>query len=162
MGITYNHDIAGIVRRMRRFKYEWAKAASGQASFVSNADGERLQSYLDSIRSFKKWCQSEPDLDLPESSPKTHDLGEAEVVPLPDNEAVVDVMNLWDLMVHELMHSQSSRMPARLIEHDERRLDALLDKTERFLKDYISNILPLDLPESSPLRGSTGLGRTGV
>lgn len=162
MALTYNHDVAGFVRRLRRFKYEWAKAASGQASYVSDADANRLRSYLRGLREYKKWCQDQPVLDLPESSPREINLGDPEALALPDNEAIVDVMNLWDLMEFELVNSQSSRMPSRLIVHDEKRIDALLDKIERFLEDYISNVLPLDLPESSPLRGVTGPGHTGV
>lgn len=162
MAKTMNHDIAGFVRRMRRFKYEWAKSASGNVAFVSEADADRLRSYLRGLLAYKAWFQTQPILDLPETSPREIDLGEAEQLAMPENEAIVDIMEHWDILEYELIHSQSSRMPARLISHDERRADQLLEKMSRFLEDYIMQIQPLDLPESSPLRGDVGPGRRGL
>lgn len=157
-----NHDIAGFCRRLRRFKYEWAKSASANVAFVSDADAERLRSYLNGLIAYKAWVQTQPVLDLPETSPREIDLGEPAPLSAPENEAIGDVMQLWDILEHELINSQSSRMPARLISHDERRVDMLLEKMSRFLEDYIMQVQPLDLPESSPLRGDVGAGRLGI
>ena len=159
---TLNHDVFGMVNRIRRFKFEWAKSQSSNASYVSPADSDRLKDYLEALMKYKKWFQDQPLLDLPESSPREMELGVAEALPRPENEAIADVMNMWDLLEHELVHSQSSRMPCRLIGHDEKRVDSILQKMSNFLADYISDVQPLDLPESSPLRGSTGLGRKGL
>jgi len=163
MSTVQNHDIAGFIRRSRRFKYEWAKSQSGNASAVSEADAQRLRSYLDGLRAYKQWFQSQPILDLPEShGGRVIELGEGEALAMPENEAVVDIMQLWDLLEIELLSSQSARLAARLIGPDETRVDSLLDKMQRFLDDYISRALPLDLPESSPLRQGVGAGRRGI
>lgn len=162
MAATMNHDVAGFVRRLRRFRYEWAKSASSNVAFVSQADADRLRSYLKGLMAYKSWFQSQPVLDLPESNPRTIDLGEAESLPSPENEAVIDMMVLWEVLEYELVHSQSSRLSSRLIEHDEKRVDMVLEKMSRFLEDYIMQIQPVDLPESVPLKSDTGKGRLGV
>lgn len=161
--ITQNHDIAGLCRRARRFKYEWAKSASGNVAAVSQFDADRLRSYLGGLRAYVSWVQSQPELDLPEThGERMYDLGDMEKLPQVENEAVVDMMNLFDVLELELMSSQSSRLHSKLISHDERRLLTLMDKMERFLEDYIMQIQPLDLPESSPLQAGVGAGRTGI
>lgn len=162
MASTLNHDISGLVRRLRRFAYEVQKSQSANVSAFKGADADRLRSYLNGLRAYKQWMQAQPILDLPESSPREIDLGEAEALPAPDNEAVADLMEHFRLIEVELVNSQSSRNPSRLISHDENRFDALVNKMERFLDDYIMQIQPLDLPESSPLKGHTGQGRTGI
>ena len=162
MAKTLNHDIAGLVRRCRRFCYEVQKSQSANVSAFKEADATRLRSYLQGLLAYKAWMQDQPLLDLPESSPREIDLGEAEILSAPDNEAVADLMNLFGVLEHELVNCQSSRNPCRLISHDEKRIDSVLAKMDRFLSDYIMHIQPLDLQESSPLAAHTGAGRTGL
>jgi len=163
MAQVQNMDVAGLVRRLRRFKYEWAKSASGNASYVSQADGDRLRSYLEGLRAYLLWVQGQPNLDLPEShGGRVIDLGEPENLPKVENEAVVDIMRHWDILEEELVNSQSSRLASRLLEPDLIRANALLERMANFLDDYIMRIQPLDLPESSPLREGVGAGRTGL
>ena len=159
---TQNMDIFGLCRRMRRYRYELAYSVSSGVAFMKKEDADRLRSYLAGLSSYKQWFQAEPDLDLPESSPKSYDIGEPEKLPTVENESIVDLINMLDTCEHELLHSQSSRLSGRLISHDERRVDALLAKCSSFLEQYISQVLPLDLPESSPLRPESGPGRKGL
>lgn len=162
MAVVQNMDVAGIVRRIRRFRYETVKAASSGLANLSSNDIARLNSYLSAVTVYADWVVSQPELDLPESSPMTYDLGDAESLPVPENESLADLENLWRILEIEMVNSQSARMPANLISHDERRLREIISKSASFLADYASQVQPLDLPESAPLRPSTGAGRTGI
>lgn len=159
---VYNMDVAGIIRRLRRFRFETVKAVSSSLASVSEADFTRAKSYLEALTTYLNWIVAQPQLDLPESSPREIDLGEPEALTLPENEALVDLMNLYDVFEVEIGHSQSARQSTGIISHDEVRIRALIEKMNRFLDDYVAEVLPLDLPESAPLRPVTGEGRTGI
>ena len=160
--IVNNLDVAGVIRRLRRFKIETVKSASSALASVSLADFTRAKSYLSAVGAYMDWIVSQPHLDLPETAPKSIDLGDSEVNPMPENESLVDIIALYDALEVEIANSQSARMATGIISHDENRIRAILAKMEAFLDDYVSKVLPLDVPESSPLRPQTGPGRLGV
>lgn len=159
---VYNYQIAGLVRRLRRFRFETVKSASSSLAAVNGADFKRAKSYLSAVTAYIDWIVSQPQLDLPESTPREIDLGDAEQVTLPENEALVDLMVMYDLVETEIGNSQSARMGDSMISHDEKRVRDLIKKMDLFLDDYVAQIQPLDLPESAPLRSVTGSGRVGV
>lgn len=159
---VYNYQVAGLIRRLRRFRYETVKAASSALASVNDADFTRAKSYLNAAGMYVDWVVSVPQLDLPESSPRIIDLGEPEELPLAENEALIDLMTMYDLLELEIGNSQSARMGDSMISHDEKRVRALLEKMDLFLDNYVSAVLPLDVPESTPKRAQTGPGRTGV
>lgn len=159
---VYNYQIAGFVRRIRRFRYESCKAVSSGLAFVSQHDFERAKSYLAAATSYLDWVVSQPLLDLPESSPRLIDLGEAEKLEMPENESLIDLMTMYELLETEIGNSQSARLGDSIIKHDEKRIREIITKMGMFLDNYISNILPLDLPESSPARAMSGAGKSGV
>lgn len=160
--IVNNMDIAGVISRMRRFRYETIKAVSSGVANVSSSDVTRLKSYTGAITTYLDWMVSVPTLDLPESSPRNYDAGEPEQLDLPENESLVDVMRLYDVAEIEIGNSQSARLATGIIEHDELRLRNIIAKMEAFIDGYIATVQPLDLPESAPLRANTGGGRTGI
>lgn len=160
--ITYNYQVAGLVRRLRRFRFETNKAASSALASVNGSDFTRAKTYLAAVESYLNWVVSIPQLDLPESTPREIDLGKQEDLEMPENESLVDLMEMYNLLELEIGHSQSSRMGDSIISHDEKRMRELLNKMNLFLDNYVATVLPLDLPESAPLRGQTGPGRTGV
>jgi hypothetical protein len=160
--IVYNHDIAGLYRRLNRFINELVKSESAASSQVNTFDQARLQSYLDAIRTYQSWVVGQPALDLPETHPTEYQLEDAPVVPAMENESVWDVINLLVLTREELVNGQSARMASNLNEFDNTRLTAVIDKAQAFLTSYIQPTTPLDLPESSPMRELTGPGKTGV
>lgn len=160
--ITYNYQIAGLIRRLRRFRFESVKAASSGLAHVTEHDLRRAKSYLAAATAYLDWVVSQPQLDLPESTPREIDLGEPEKVEMPENESLVDLMTMYELLEKEIGDSQSSRLGDSIISHDEKRVRDLIAKMSAFIEDYVENILPLDLPESAPLREQTGEGRTGV
>lgn len=158
----YNYQVAGLIRRLRRFRYESVKAASSALAHVNEHDLRRARTYLSAVTSYLDWIISQPQLDLPESTPREIDLGDPEKLDMPENESLVDMMVMYDLLESEIGNSQSARLGDSIINHDEMRIRALIAKMEAFLTSYVEVNLPMDLPESSPLRGQTGPGRTGV
>ena len=160
--IVFNYQIAGLIRRLRRFRFETVKAASSSLAHVTEHDLERARAYLAAVLSYLDWVVSQPQLDLPESTPREIDLGSAEPLNMPENESLVDMMVMYDLLEIEIGNSQSARLGDSIISHDEKRVRAVAAKMESFLKDYVEIHLPLDLPESAPFREQTGPGRTGV
>lgn len=160
--LVYNMDVAGLVRRIRRFRFETCKAVSSNLAAVSGSDFERAKSYLAAVTSYIDWIVSQPYLDLPEFAPKAMELGEPEKLPAAENESIVDLMVMYDALEVEIANSQSARQATGLISHDEKRIRNVIAKMNAFLDTYVSQVLPLDLPESSPYLPMTGEGRKGV
>jgi hypothetical protein len=160
--IVNNMDVAGIIRRLRRFRVETIKSASSGLAAVSEADFTRAKSYLNATKTYLDWIVSQPQLDLPETAPKVIDMGDPEALAMPENESLVDISALYEALEVEIANSQSARMATGVISHDEIRIRAIIAKMELFLDNYVSQVQPLDLPESAPLRPQTGPGRSGV
>jgi hypothetical protein len=60
------------------------------------------------------------------------------------------------------MSSQSSRLATGLISHDFDRAIAILDTIDIYVEQFIENVSPTDLPESSPRASMPTAGKTGV
>jgi len=159
---TYNHDVAGLYRRINRLIIEMVKAVSNSSSLMNEYDQTRLSSYLSAIRAYVAWVVSQPQLDLPETSPRLIVLDQMPKWDLTENEAIIDVVRMLEIARDEVVNSQSSRNSSGLNKFDEARILALVTKVEAFLTSYIQTITPLDLPESSPMRELSGSGSTGV
>ena len=161
-GIVYNHDVAGLHRRINRFIFELMNAQSSNVSLTKEADQARLKSYLAAIRKYRDWVVDQPELDLPETNERPIILDEEPEIKTVENESVVDVVRMLELTRDELINSQSARNSAGLISFDVSRLTAMVEKVQNFLDNYIALATPLDLPESSPKRPISGTGRPGV
>lgn len=159
---VYNHDLYALVKRMRRFKYELVKSVSANLGEASNHDMARLASYLDAMKAFKAWMVAQPELDLPETSPMELSVGESPELPAVDNDDFDVIVKLLNLLELELVNSQSARRATGLVVHDSVRFDAMVEKVESFINNYMAAANPLDLPESLPVAPMAGPGRTGV
>lgn len=157
-----NHDVAGLIARLNRFREELYKSVSSGIGGMNSFDQARLVQYLTAARTFIAWVVSQPQLDLPESHPKQWILENDPVIENVENEDVNMLLNLLGLAVEELKNSQSGRLPAGLLGFDESRVQALLTKADNFLTNYIQIATPLDLPESSPQEVLSGPGKKGV
>lgn len=160
--ITYNTDIHGIVRRINRFIVEVTKSVSSNISGTNSFDLARAKSYILSVRSYAAWIVSQPELDLPETSPKSVLLPESPVIPLIENDSMFDLATLFELTRDELVNSQSSRIGSGLTKADLKRLTALLDKADAFLVAFVGTVDPIDVPESAPAVAMSGIGMLGV
>ena len=160
--VVYNHDVAGFYRRVNRFIEELVKAQSSGGSQILDADIARLDSYLQSIVTYRDWVVAQPQLDLPETHPRAYPLDDVPAIPELENESIMDLIRLFVLQRDELVNSQSARLGSGLIGFDDVRLMALVQKGQSFLTNYVKTTTPLDLPESSPSASMTGPGRGGV
>lgn len=159
---VYNHDISGLVKRLRRFKFELVKSVSANLGEASSHDMLRVATYLQVLKDFKAWMIAQPELDLPETSPMEIELGEKQVLPPIENDDLEIIVNLMELLEAEIVNSQSARRSTGLVVHDSTRFDAMILKIESFISDYMANNNPLDLPESQPSAVMTGPGKVGV
>lgn len=159
---TFNHDIVGIVRRQDRFAFEVHRAASAGSSQMNPFDQGRLQSYLDALKGYVAWVIDQPQLDLPESHPREYSVDEEQVLGLVESDEANDILRMLSVARAEIVSSQSSRDAAGLKKFDQDRYLSVIGKMETFLKTYVAQVTPLDLPESSPLHQMSGAGRTGV
>lgn len=157
--VINNMDVAMLVHKFRRARMEVVKSVSSNSNTLREADKTRFLAYLADIKQAIAHFNGQPELDLPEWTPADISVGEPEQVPPPENEALLHMSNILEAAEVEIVHSQSARQGAGLISHDAGRVSALMDKLEDFINGYMSNQLPLDYPESSPLRDSTGAGR---
>lgn len=161
--LTYNHDVAGLYRRINRFIVEILKSVSSGGSQVNTFDQTRLQSYIGAIRAYQNWVMAQPQLDLPETHPRVIQLEPAPSIPEEvENESVRDVVYMLELARDELVNGQTSRNPSGMVSFDAARLTAVVDKVEALLVSYVQTVTPLDLPESSPSRVLSTSGLTGV
>jgi hypothetical protein len=158
---TENHDIAGLHARLNRAIFETYKSVSSGVVDYREADVARILSYLNGIDEFHNWVNGQPQLDLPESHPKEYELDPNPVTALVENDAANDIIRLLEVAREELVNSQSSRLPAGLVEFDSARLFAVVEKTRNLVTGFIENVQPLDLPESTPKRSGSGPGRKG-
>jgi len=84
------------------------------------------------------------------------------VLPVPENEALAHLDQIYSALYQEVIYSQSARDSAGLVTHDAVRFNSLIDKAQTFLDGYIAEMLPTDYPESSPQRELTGQGRRTI
>lgn len=162
MAETNNHDVLGLFNRINRFIVEMFKSVSSQSSEVNEFDTNRCLSYLDAIDRFHDWIIAQPQLDLPETSPRIYMLDQPPIWTETENESVNDIVRLFELARDELIHSQTSRHGSNIIGFDSSRFRDIIEKTRKFITDYVIPTTPLDLPESSPKRDTSGTGETGI
>jgi len=160
--VVYNHDIVGIQTRINRFISEVYSSVSNGTSQTSTFDQARLASYLDAIDAYIAWVIAQPQLDLPETSPRAYTLEANPAVADIENEDLADVLRLLEIARDEVIQSQSARQASGLITFDITRLSAVVTKTRNFLTTYIAKVSPLDLPESSPQDPLAAPGKKGV
>lgn len=160
--VVNNHDIAGLNSRMNRFIEELVKSVSSGTSQLNQFDQQRLTTYLDAIDTYHGWVIAQPNLDLPETHPRAITL--TQVVPpiTVENDSINDLVRLLTIARDEIVNSQSARDAAGLNPFDSARLRNIINKSRKFLSDYIVPTNPLDLPESSPAVAQSGPGRTGI
>src|SRR4030042_5869258 len=92
---TRNHDVLGIYTRMNRFIEEVQLSVSSATSQMNEFDQTRLQSYINSVNGYLDYVVGQPQLDLPETSPR-----EYKFEPIPEekdteSEEVNDIRQLF-------------------------------------------------------------------
>ena len=162
MADTNNHDIAGIARRINRFLEEVQRSVSSESSNTNDFDFTRTLTYLDAVTAYHDHAVAQPQLDLPETHPRVIVVDDGPELVAIENESLTDLCYMFQLAKDELMNSQSSRNSSGLIGFDSGRLMAVINKARVFMTEYVANVTPLDLPESSPMRDGAEPGRSGI
>lgn len=162
MAVTLNTDVVGLNNRYIRFLVEVMKCASANSSQVKSADLQRLKTYLSALRSYLDHVSREPEMDLPETNPKSYTLEDLPALSEIENESLADCCRLIELCREEMVNSQTARLASGIIHFDKERQDKIIEKAERFIKDYIEVVTPLDLPESSPRKPTNSSGALGI
>jgi hypothetical protein len=162
MAKTLNTDVVGYVARLDRYLIEAMNQASANTSNLKSADFQRLLSYSSARRAYLDYVSDEPDLDLPESNPKEYILDEPPKMRAIESDDLADICRMLELERYEMVHSPSARQSSGIIAFDKDRQVALIEKGERFLKNYVASVQPVDLPESSPRNETTGKGAIGI
>lgn len=146
----YNDDVAGLVRRINKFIVELRDSQSGVTDDFGEHDQTRLKSYIVALRTYIAWVEGQPVLDLPKTHPTAVVVPEAPVIGEVINLNVIDLIRLLERGRDELIiGSDSSQRSSGFNAHDSARVKAILEKTEKYLTEYIEKITPLDSPETS-------------
>lgn len=159
---TCNTDVFSLIRRINRFIFEVVKSQSSGISQTMPFDIARVKSYTASLRSFIAWVVAQPLLDLPETGPQWITLPKSPEIPDIENESAYDICVLFELLRDELANSQSARLSTNLMKFDHDRAQAIIQKIDNLVDQYIAVAEPLDLPESSPMHDVSGPGRQGI
>ena len=162
MADVNNQDIAGLHARLNRFLREAHKSASSGLNTITTPDMARFKSYLNAVTVYHTWVVGQPELDLPETHPRTYTLEANPVLGDVNNEAVNDFLRMLENTRDELTNAASARRAAGLSAADSKRLTDNTTKALSFLVDYVEPITPLDLPETSPDAVSSGSGTAGI
>jgi len=157
-----NSDVRGIHSRINRYVEECIKAVSSSTSLLNEFDKARITAYLSSLRYYHDFVTKQPHQDLPETHPRNYVLRENPVVPVLESEMMNDIIEMFMLCRDELVNSQSARNASGLISFDSIRFLSYVARIEAYIKDYVNNATPLDMPESSPRVENSGAGRTGI
>lgn len=159
---TYNIDIVGLCNRLGRYIEELQSFASGNTGEVYPADLTRIKSYLSGMRTYHDAIQGMARMDYVETNAKMEVLR-----PLPaqvdlENESLNDMVRYLMRAHMELTNSASARDSSKLNKYDSARFLASIDRAEVFAAQYIEQVTPLDMPNSSPRAAAVQEGKVGI
>ena len=162
MGIVQNMDVAMLSRKLVRMYEEAVKSASSSHNGIKGADKARFLAYLADFRAALLFFVDQPEMDMPEWTPTDIQIPDLAATIQPENEAIFHFATIIQALYTEVTLCQSARDGAGILSPDASRFEALLEKCEKFLEGYMTDSLPIDYPESSPARETTGPGKKTV
>ena len=155
-----NHDIAGLVVRIDEILYEVLKSQSAGQNDTVSFDRVRIDQYVAALKHYMSWVAAAPEIDLPETHPRMHQikyLTAEEGIDI-ENKALRDLVRMLQAAITELTASQSANRASGISTHDKRRFDLIIQKIELFLTEYVDLTHPMDMPESAPSSPPVGPG----
>jgi len=159
---TFNIDIVGICNRIVRYIEELQHFASGNAAEVFPADLVRIKSYLSGLRTFHDTIQSLARMDYVETNAQLEPLRALPSQADLENESLNDMVRYLMRAHIELSNSSSARDSSKLNKFDSARFLASITRAETFAAQYIEQVTPLDMPNSSPRAAAVGEGLVGI
>lgn len=159
-----NADVAGLAERTDEVIYEVAKSQSANLTDMRPFDRERIDQYNTMLKRYANWVVAAPDVDLPETHPRSYPIKyiSKDLSDDVENKAVRDLVRYYRSLITEITNSQSARLANGLTKHDKRRFDLIMEKIENFLSEYVDETQPLDMPESAPSSDAVEHGYRGV
>ena len=148
---TKNRNIANLYHQYQIFLEEMALSLTRETVGTLPQDAERWKSYIDSMRSYISFWQTQLFLDLPVTHGRAWELTE----PLPvrcefkDNVAVCDLQALVVDARDELALSASSTLPMHLLPADLQRQTEYWNAMEGFIDQFMLIVQPLDEPATA-------------
>jgi hypothetical protein len=159
-----NQDVCGLVERTDEVIYEIAKSQSANLTDMRPFDRTRINEYNAMLNRYAGWVVAAPDIDLPETHPRSYPIKyiSAEIDADVENKAIRDLIRMYRALITEMSNAQSARGANGLTTHDKRRFDLVMAKIAAFLVDYVDETQPIDMPESAPSSDAVGPGYTGA
>lgn len=157
-----NRSVLVLHNKFVRFLKELKQSQSRGVSVLSVADRDRLLSYIEDARQYIAFTISQPFTDEPESHPWELDIPDEPSFEYFDNTNLMEAALLLHVMIKENANSQSARFASGFISFDFKRLNALLDKFDNLIINYIDKAPLLDLPETAPDKDYAPDGKGGI
>jgi hypothetical protein len=159
-----NLDIAGLLERMDRARFEILKSSSANVDDIREADRARIDTYIAEAQSYADYIAAEPQQDYPESYPDVYevDYKVTEDITKVENLGVRDIDRLFKVAIVEISNSQSARYPSGFKTQDKGRFDQYTQRIRDLLEKHLDKVNPLDLPESNPSESSITDGNIGI
>lgn len=159
-----NLDMAGLLERLDRVRFEVLKANSSNFDQIMKADRERMNSYLAELQSYANYFAEEPEQDFPESYPDMYTvryLVTPEILKV-ENMGIRDLDRLLEKIIVEMGNSQTARYPAGWHSPDKTRFDKYILRVKSLLEKHLDGVNPMDLPETNPSDPSITDGYLGT
>jgi len=147
-----NQDVVGAVERCDRYAFDIMKFESAMLNEITSFDMDRIQSYVAALRTYVNVLNQAPATDNPHSYP-----GQYTIYYLTNgmnfdsckNKALRDIVRYLVNTWVNMSRSESADRSNGFLPFDVTRWNLHLDRIEFYIKSYIEEALPLDLPESS-------------
>lgn len=152
----YNLNLASHADNVATYVAEMSKMASGDLPHLSPADRERVQGYLNAMKTELDYINNFPQLDLPHHDPRIIELN-----PIPDqrefeNQFLTTFDRLLRAYHRESTLCVSARDSSGIVAPDFKRLDDILSAAVSYDSQYVDSTNPIDSPETGGSTGATG------
>ena len=144
-----NFDIAGAADRIVTFAREVIASQSARQAEFNEHDRTRATSYLDRLESYVGVIANPSNpLDLPQTHPTSYPMAtfpEDDEINAIENAEVRDLVRRFKAAHVELINSQSKDRATGIFDHDQSRLEALIENARGIVEFGETSV---DLPEN--------------
>lgn len=159
-----NRNMVGLAELCDQAVFGLLKSQSAAVTDFKSPDLGRLYERLDELNSYADWVARKGGNDTPETHPFEWPIRyiASGLSDDTENKAIRDIVRDLRTLQNELLRSQSAKLASGWHGPDkERRFDPIMDAIRSYLDDYVSNAIPRDVPEGTPVRDSIGHGHNG-
>lgn len=164
---VYNWECAGMIRRVNAVIIELAESQSAASNQFYPADLIRVKDqYIPMLRRYRDNMVATPLMDFPKTHPDStfpvDRINNRYVNDTMQNNSIIDMVRMLELLRDSLAHSDTARSSSSIVSHDKVRFDAVIDRLELFVDEYVVPTQPIDMPESGPAALMPKAGVTGI